>query len=217
MRSQPQEQVERPAPRLYLITPPVEDAPAFAEKLSDALAEDIAAVLLRLAPADERTLINRVKVLAKIIQNRDVALVLDGQAGLVARSGADGAHLTGIQEFENALATLKPERIAGAGGLATRHEAMLAAERGADYVLFGEPGIDGSRPAFDAVLERVAWWAEVFEIPCVGYAGNLDEIGALAKAGADFIAAGDFIFRDPLGAQAMLAAARQGLIAEPVP
>ena len=30
----------------------------------------------------------------------------------------------------------------------------------------------GSRPSFDAILERVAWWAEVFEIPCVGFAGD---------------------------------------------
>ena len=36
-------------------------------------------------------------------------------------------------------ASLKPERIAGCGGLATRHDAMLAAEAGADYVMFGEP------------------------------------------------------------------------------
>ena len=34
---------------------------------------------------------------------------------------------------------LKPERIVGVGGLATRHDAMLAAEQGADYVMFGEP------------------------------------------------------------------------------
>ena len=47
--------------------------------------------------------------------------------------------LTGIDAFDGALEQLKPERIAGAGGLATRHDAMLAAEAGADYVMFGEP------------------------------------------------------------------------------
>ena len=41
---------------------------------------------------------------------------------------------------------------------------MLAAEAGADYVMFGEPDENGARPAFAAVEERVAWWAEVFEI-----------------------------------------------------
>ena len=47
---------------------------------------------------------------------------------------------------------------------------MLAGESGADYAMFGEPDHDGRRPRFEAVLERVAWWAEVMTIPCVGYA-----------------------------------------------
>ena len=104
-----------------------------------ARAADIAAVLLRLAPADERTLINRVKALAPVVQRKDTALLLDGHPEIVARGGADGAHLTGIEAFCDALDSLKPDRIAGCGGLHTRHDAMFAAERGADYVLFGEP------------------------------------------------------------------------------
>ena len=59
------------------------------------------------------------------------------------------------------MPALKPKYIAGCGGLATRHDAMLAGESGADYVMFGEPDRDGHRPRFEAVLERVAWWAEV--------------------------------------------------------
>ena len=88
---------------------------------------------------------------------------LDGHAELVARAGADGAHLTGIEAFTAALTGLKPDRIAGCGGLVSRHDAMLAAEGGADYVMFGEPDEGGVRPAFAAIEERVGWWAEVFE------------------------------------------------------
>jgi thiamine-phosphate pyrophosphorylase len=68
--------------------------------------------------------------------------------------------------------------------------------------MFGEPDAAGHRPSFDAVVERVAWWAEVFEIPCVGYAGSLDEIGTLSAAGADFVAVGDCIFADARGVAA---------------
>jgi thiamine-phosphate pyrophosphorylase len=78
---------------------------------------------------------------------------------------------------------------------------MLAAEAGADYVMFGEPRVDGTRPAFDQIVERIGWWAEVFESPCVGYAGAGDEIAPLVAAGADFIALGDFIWRGPVVAQ----------------
>ena len=124
--------------------------------------------------------------------------MLESRPGLVARAGADGAHLTGVQAFTEAIDQLKPERIAGAGGLATRHDAMLAAERGADYVMFGEPDATGKRPALPAIVERIRWWAELFEVPCVGYASTLEEVAPLVVAGADFVALGDFLWRDTL-------------------
>jgi thiamine-phosphate pyrophosphorylase len=180
------------------MTPPIADPSTFSEQLASALdAGDVAAVLLRLAHADERTLINRVKTLAPSIQSKGAALLLDGRADLVARGGADGAHLGDIADFTAALATLKPERIVGAGGLASRHNAMLAAEQGADYVMFGEPDPIGKCPAFAAVEERIAWWAEVFEAPCVGYSGSLETIAPLVAAGADFIALGNAVWREP--------------------
>ena len=86
------------------MTPPIDDAAAFAPQLAAALAAgDVAAVLLRLKDADERTLINRIKTLAAVAQDKDAALIIDGHADLVARSGADGAHLTGIEAFNAAL------------------------------------------------------------------------------------------------------------------
>ena len=94
---------------------------------------------------------------------------------------------------------------------------MLAAEVGADYVMFGEPDEDGNRPSFEAIAERVAWWAEVFEIPCVGFAASLDEVEPLAQAGADFIAVGDCVFADARGCAAALAdVARRLAVAEMV-
>src|SRR5262245_55673417 len=219
MASRPKHPEPRPAPRLYLMTPPIADPSTFSEQLTSALdAGDIAAVLLRLADADERTLINRVKTLAPLIQDKGAALLLDGRIDLVARGGADGAHLGGIADFTAALATLKPERIAGAGGLVTRHDAMLAAEQGADYVMFGEPEANGERPAKAAIEDRVVWWAEVFEIPCVGYAASLEDVAPLVAAGADFVALGDFLWRDADSIATMMnAVARDLRLPEPTP
>jgi thiamine-phosphate pyrophosphorylase len=195
----------RPAPRLYLITPRIEDAAAFVAPLTTALtASDVAAVLLRLADSDERSLINLIKALVPVVQSQDAALIVDGHAELVARGGADGAHLIGIAAFTEAVGHLKPERIAGAGGLASRHDAMLAAEAGADYVMFGEPDANGARPDFAAVEERVIWWAEVFESPCVAYAASREEIAPLVAAGADFVALGDWLWREPLKVAAIV-------------
>ena len=209
----------RPAARLYLITPPLGDPASFGRALAAALdAGDVAAVLLRLADSDERTLVNRAKAIAAIVQPRDIALLVDGRADVAIRAGADGAHLTGIEALTAALGALKPDRIAGSGGLRSRHDAMLAAEAGADYAMFGEPdhsggqGNQGNRPAFDTVLERIAWWAELFQSPCVGYAANLDEVDALAQAGADFVALGDWIWTE---APADSVAAAAGRLAQP--
>lgn len=209
MTSRPKPPDPRPAPRLYLVTPRLADVAAFSGDLATALgAADVAAVLLRLADGDERTLINRAKALAPVAQAKDAALIIEGRVEIVARAGADGAHLFGIDTFNSALATLKPERIAGAGGLATRHDAMVAAEAGADYVMFGEPDEDGSRPDFAAIEERVAWWAEVFQPPCVGFAASADEIAPLALAGADFVALGDWVWGGNV-AQVIAQAAQQ--------
>jgi thiamine-phosphate pyrophosphorylase len=202
----------RPKPRLYLVTPVIEDAAAFAAPLAAALAAgDIAAVLLRLKDGDERGLTNSTKMLLPVAQDKDAALIIDGRAELVARAGADGAHLAGIEALTEALPSLKPDRIAGCGGLFSRHDAMLAAEGGADYVMFGEPDEGGLRPAFRAIEERVGWWAEVFEIPCVGYAATLDEVAALVLAGADFVALGDFIWREPQQVVPQVSAAAERL------
>ncbi len=189
-----------PRPRLYLLTPQLGDATAFTNDLDAALtAGDVAAVLLRLEVGDEHALIERAKTIGTIVQRRDIALLLDGHPEIVIRAGADGAHLAGTEALKAAIATLKPDRIAGAGGLGSRDDAMLAGESGADYVMFGEPGRRGSRPSLEAILERVGWWAEVFEPPCVGYAASLEEVAPLAQAGADFVALGDWIWTHSTG------------------
>src|SRR3984957_10985309 len=94
----------RPVPRLYLATPFVDDPQSLTASLPGLLAGiDVAAVLLRLRPTDQRTMISRVKALAPAVQDRGAALLLDGHVELVARAGADGAHLTGLGAMKNAL------------------------------------------------------------------------------------------------------------------
>jgi thiamine-phosphate pyrophosphorylase len=195
----------RPVPRLYLATPELDDPSPFAAGLPELLAAtDVAAVLVRLLETDQKTMISRIKALAPAVQSGGAALLLDGHVELVARAGADGAHLRSLAAMEDALPTLKPDRIAGVGGLATRHDSMAAGEAGADYVLFGEPDKNGQRPSVEAIAERLQWWEELFEPPCVGFAVSRDEAFEFAAAGADFILVGDFIWADPRGAKAAL-------------
>ncbi|MCP3405189.1 thiamine phosphate synthase [Bradyrhizobium sp. CCGB01] len=195
----------RPAPRLYLATPVVDDPATLVAALPDLLASaDVAAVLLRLKETDQRTMITRIKAFAPPVQKAGAALLVDGHAELVARGGADGAHLPGIAALKEALPSLKPDRIAGVGGLTTRHHSMDAGEIGADYLLFGEPDAKGQRPSAQAIAERLDWWAELFEPPCVGFATSLEEAHDFAASGADFVLVGEFVWSDPRGAKAAL-------------
>ncbi|QQN65238.1 thiamine phosphate synthase [Bradyrhizobium diazoefficiens] len=195
----------RPAPRLYLATPDVDDPASLLAQLPALLAAaDVAAVLVRLKETDQRTMISRIKALAPVVQNAGAALLVDGHPEIVARGGADGAHLAGIAALEEAMPSLKPDRIAGVGGLETRHESMNAGEMGADYVLFGEPNEKGQRPSAEAIAERLDWWAELFEPPCVGFADTFEEAHDFAASGADFVLVGDLVWADPRGPKAAL-------------
>ncbi len=193
------------AARLYLITPPITDAASFVAPFEAALgASDIACVLLRAAePAI-------VRHLAPLAQRRGIAcLVSDPQ--LAAETDCDGVHVNGAgPALEAALAIMKPQRIVGVGDLKTRDDAMRAGEAGVDYLMFGAPG---EQRDFAEIRERIAWWAEIFNLPCVAYAKALEEVADFARAGADFVALSGAVWDDPRGPAAALEAAGHELAA----
>jgi thiamine-phosphate pyrophosphorylase len=197
------------APRLYLITPPISDLTPYPPLLEAAMvACDVACVLLRTAADEEGEKEKIVHALAPLVQKHGVACLVADDLRLAVGAGADGVHIDGTGErLEGALRAIKPGHIVGAGGLPSRDAAMAAGEAGADYLMFGGPC---RVEPHAGVVARVAWWAEIFNVPCVGYAYDLASIGDLVRAGADFIALGDAVFADPRGAAAALhdAAAR---------
>ena len=201
------------AARLYLITPVLEDA-SFAPQLSEACATGaVAAILLRLAPADERTLTNQVKALAPVAQEHGAAVIVTTEAKadlatIAARGGADGAHVAGDPALVRELRDrLKSERALGVGAVRTKDDAMTFGEAGVDYLLFGEPRPDGSLPSLESVVERASWWADIFETPCVAYAPSLEAVEPLAATNAEFVALGDAVWSHPDGPAAGVKAA----------
>lgn len=186
--------------RLYLATPAVADPDTFLPTLRAALeAADVASLLLRLAkegPVVERI----IRAVTALAQPLDVAVLTDGAPDLVARCKADGAHLPYDEKrIAAALAQLQPDYIVGVGGLASRDAAMWAGEAGVDYLLFGDVGETEEEPALDWIVERVSWWAEIFNTPCVALARRLDEVEPLSAAGADFVMLDEAVWSDPRG------------------
>jgi thiamine-phosphate pyrophosphorylase len=203
-----------PAARLYLLSPLIADAASFAPHLAAACAAGgVAAVLLRFAAADERTLVNHVKRLAPTAQDNGAAVVIAASgdidlAALAVRGSADGVHSgAGPGEVRALRERLKGDRIVGAGNIRSKHDAMTVGEMGVDYLMFGEPRTDGSLPALEAVIERAAWWAEIFQTPCAAYAPGLDDVPDLARTGAEFIALGEAVWTYADGPASAVAAA----------
>ncbi|HZT20478.1 MAG TPA: thiamine phosphate synthase [Dongiaceae bacterium] len=173
--------------QLYLAAP-AEPAPDFAPVLG-ALLEAVPVACLSLPP------LPAMKDLANLAQARGTAVVLREDFELASVTGADGVHLGGIERYGAARRRLGPEAIVGVACGGSRHAAMEAGEAGADYV------------ALAADLELIGWWAELMVVPVVAELGEaLDMAGALAAAGADFVAAGEALWRDPASA---LAAAKR--------
>ena len=183
-------------PRLFLITPPVADAASFAPLLEAAMgAADVACVLLRTAAIDEGTIKTIFRALAPIVQRRDAAMLVGGHARLAARVDADGVHVARVgPDLDEALDAMRARKIVGVGGLANRDDAMAAGESGVDYLMFGGPD---ERNNQDAIVERVSWWAEIFNVPCVGYALSPERAEDIARAGAEFVALCDGLWDHP--------------------
>lgn len=172
----------------------------------------VACLLIRTATLSDAEKQKIFSALAGPLQERGIACLVADDPQFCVRVNADGIHMNAEEpKFEQVLRALQPKFIVGAGGLRTRHGAMIAAEAGADYVMFGEGG-----EAQSDVVELVAWWAEIFTVPCVAYANRLEAIAGLVRAGADFIALGGAVFSDPRGSEAALreAAARVALLPE---
>ena len=210
----------RPPCRLYLITPPaIPDLEAFAGVLESALdAGDVAALQIRLKPADDATIRAAVKRLAPIAQSRGVAVILNDRPDLAKETGCDGVHVG-----QTDMGVAEARRIMGADAMigATCHDsrdlAMDAAEAGADYVAFGaffptDTKATTHRPDPDIL----GIWQETTEIPCVAIGGiTVETAGMLAAAGADFVAVSGGVWNHPQGPAAAVKAFNEMLGAAP--
>ena len=194
----------RPPCRLYLITPPaIADLGAFAAELDTALAAgDVAALQIRLKPADDAAILAAVEALAPVARARGVAVILNDRPDLAARTGCDGVHLgQGDASLAEARRILGPEAMIGVTCHDSRELAMDAAEAGADYVAFGaffptETKETRHRPD----PEILSIWQETVEIPCVAIGGiTPGNAGDLARAGADFVAVSSAVWTHPEG------------------
>jgi thiamine-phosphate pyrophosphorylase len=189
--------------RLYLITPPAFDPPAFRESLSRALdGGDVACVQLRVKDVGDDAIRRACDLLRPVAQDRAVAFILNDRPDLAAATGCDGVHV-GQQDarYEEARRLLGPDRIVGVTAHDSRHLAMEAAEAGADYVAFGASFPTSTKDAIGhPAPEILEWWSQIMTVPCVAIGGiTPDNCAPLVKAGADFLAVVGAVWNHPDG------------------
>jgi thiamine-phosphate pyrophosphorylase len=195
---------EAMAPQLYLITPATADPETFPTTLMAVLnAARFSALLVSRGALDAPTYARLAAAVVNVGQGAGCAVLLEDDIALARRLGADGVHITGGPEaIADAVATLKPAMIVGAGNVHSRHDAMTAGEMDVDYVFFGP--LEGAADAQDADLAQ--WWAETFEVPGVLSLPDAAP-GAVDARGAEFLALSQSLWSAPSPAAAMRAIA----------
>ena len=199
----------RPPCQLYLISPPAVDG-GFPDRLARALdAGPVAAFQFRMKDIDQHAAARLAEPLQRLCADRDVAFIVNDSVALAKRLGADGVHLGQDDgSAREARSALGPAVQIGVTCHDSRHLAMEAGEAGADYVAFGS----FSPTATKAVRHRpdpsiLAWWATMFELPCVAIGGITPANAApLVTAGADFVAVSAGAWAHPDGEAAAVRA-----------
>ena len=184
--------------QLYLISPQ-EVGGAFPDQLRAALAGGpVAAFQLRVKDVDPHELARLAEPLQRICADADTAFIVNDSVSLAKRLGAYGVHL-GQKDGDprEARDILGPSVQIGVTCHDSRHLAMEAGEKGADYVAFGAFYETTTKPSnYRPKPELLSWWASLFEVPCVAI-GGITPLNAapLVSAGADFIAVCQAVWR----------------------
>ncbi|MDO8608633.1 MAG: thiamine phosphate synthase [Phaeospirillum sp.] len=190
--------------RLYLVTPPLIEAPfKWVETLAATLdGGDVACLQIRLKGLDDDALARIVDILRPPAQQRGVAVLLNDRPDLAFETGCDGVHIgQGDSSYAEARKAVGANGIVGVTCHASRHLAMEAGEQGADYVAFGAffP-TETKETEFHADLDLLHWWTELFTIPCVAIGGiTVNNCRPLVQAGADFLAVCGGVWNHPDG------------------
>ena len=167
--------------RLYLMAPPLSALDDSA--LSEALTGEVACLLVDVsgfveaeAEALERMIAIADAAECPLVAGGEEALVLD----LSKRFALDGVHLSGPpKQVGWVRKQLGEQAIVGYDAGVSRHDALVAAEGGAEYVMLG--------PVADLDPELLAWWQSVIETPVIASGLTTPESVQSVKGVVDFV------------------------------
>ena len=156
-------------------------------------------VQLREKELDEETFLEEARQLKELCRQYNVPFVINDNVDIALAMDADGVHV-GQSDMEagDVRAKLGPDKIIGVS-VQTVEQALLAQERGADYLGVGAVFATGSKDDADDVShETLQAICEAVDIPAVAIGGiSKDNVGQLAGRGLAGIAVISAIFGQP--------------------
>jgi len=156
-------------------------------------------VQLREKELDEETFLEEARQLKELCRQYNVPFVINDNVDIALAMDADGVHV-GQSDMEagDVRAKLGPDKIIGVSAQ-TVEQALLAQERGADYLGVGAVFATGSKDDADDVShETLQAICEAVDIPVVAIGGiSKDNVGQLAGRGLAGIAVISAIFGQP--------------------
>ena len=195
--------------QIYLISPPkIPDVVLFKKSLEEVIASNSVTVFqLRLKVIENRDIVKIGKEIVPMLQAAGIAVIINDNPNIARDLHADGVHL-GQKDgsIDEARKILGKDAIIGRTCHNSRHLAMEAADKGADYVAFGAFYPTETKDVkFHAEPEILTWWQDLMETPCVAIGGiNLENALPIINAGADFIAVSSGVWNYEGGVNAAL-------------
>lgn len=192
---------EKSLSRLCLVTPSSIAVEEFESILDDALSGGAVASLIITADSDE--LADIATALVPIAHAHGVAALIHNETRIAEHTGADGVHIdSSSANIATIVSALQPTKVAGIGGLRSRHDAMLAGELDPDYVFFGRLDGDTEPAIFSKALDLAEWWAGLSQVPAIVMGGaSLSSVTEAREAEIEFVALRNAVWNHPSGAR----------------
>ena len=154
---------------------------------------------LREKHLNEEAFLNEAREIKEVCRRYNVPFIINDNVGIAMAVDADGVHV-GQSDMEagDVRAAIGPTKILGVSAQ-TVEQALLAQERGADYLGVGAVFATGSKDDADEVShDTLQAICEAVDIPVVAIGGSSkDNVGQLAGRGLAGIAVISAIFGQP--------------------
>lgn len=183
-------------PYIYLISPPELDISNFLLVIEKIIQKtQISCLRLSLSSTLENEIVGTITKIRDALDSSNIPILIENHYKLVHELKLNGVHLTdGSRSVKHVRKHLGSDSIIGAYCGNSRHNALVAAESGANYISMGP--LSSNKLGNDRVvpIETFEWWSNFIETPIVAEGNLTQDLIEKLISKTDFIAIGHEIW-----------------------